>query len=64
MLVSLLCPICGAQIRIIAFITHSADILQNAGPHRGEFSTPEHHPGAVAAAAGRVRCADLRGRRG
>jgi hypothetical protein len=24
----LLCPICGAQMRIIAFITHSADIRQ------------------------------------
>jgi hypothetical protein len=25
---SLLCPVCGGQMRIIAFITHSADIRQ------------------------------------
>jgi hypothetical protein len=24
----LLCPLCGGQMRIIAFITHSADIRQ------------------------------------
>ena len=35
------CPICGAQMRIIAFITHSADIRQILD-HIGAESEPPH----------------------
>lgn len=37
----LLCPICGEQMRIIAFITHSADIRQILA-HIGVESEPPH----------------------
>jgi hypothetical protein len=37
----LLCPICGGQMRIIAFITHSADIRQILN-HIGADSEPPH----------------------
>ena len=37
----LLCPICGGQMRIIAFITHSADIRQILD-HIGGESAPPH----------------------
>lgn len=37
----LLCPICGGQMRIIAFITHSADIRQILD-HIGVESEPPH----------------------
>ena len=35
----LLCPLCGGQMRIIAFITHSADIRQILD-HRGVQAEP------------------------
>ena len=44
----LLCPICGGQMRIIAFITHSADIRQIL-EHIGTDSEPPH----IAPARGR-----------
>jgi hypothetical protein len=37
----LLCPICGGQMRLIAFITHSADIRQILD-HIGVESEPPH----------------------
>jgi len=37
----LLCPICGGQMRIIAFITHSADI-RHILDHIGVESEPPH----------------------
>ena len=37
----LLCPLCGGQMRIIAFITHSADIRQIL-EHIGVESKPPH----------------------
>ena len=37
----LLCPLCGGQMRIIAFITHSADIRQILN-HIGADSEPPH----------------------
>ena len=37
----LLCPICGGQMRIIAFITHSADIRRVLN-HIGVESQPPH----------------------
>lgn len=37
----LLCPICGGQMRIIAFITHSADI-RHILDHIGVDSEPPH----------------------
>jgi hypothetical protein len=37
----LLCPICGGQMRLIAFITHSADIRQILD-HIGVDSQPPH----------------------
>ena len=37
----LLCPICGGQMRVIAFITHSADIRQIL-EHIGVDSEPPH----------------------
>jgi len=37
----LLCPMCGGQMRIIAFITHSADIRQILD-HIGVESDPPH----------------------
>jgi hypothetical protein len=37
----LLCPICGGQMRIIAFITHSADIRRILA-HIGADSEPQH----------------------
>lgn len=37
----LLCPLCGGQMRIIAFITHSADIRQIL-QHIGVESEPPH----------------------
>jgi hypothetical protein len=37
----LLCPICGGQMRLIAFITHSADIGQILD-HIGVESEPPH----------------------
>ena len=37
----LLCPLCGGQMRLIAFITHSADIRQILG-HIGVDSQPPH----------------------
>ena len=44
----LLCPLCGGQMRIIAFITHSADIrhiLKHiTGAHRGRDKAAPHHP--------------------
>ena len=49
----LLCPICGGQMRIIAFITHSADI-RHVLDHIGVESEPPHiaPAGARAAALG------------
>jgi hypothetical protein len=38
---ALLCPLCGGQMRIIAFITHSADIRQIL-EHIGVESEPPH----------------------
>ena len=38
---TLLCPICGGQMRIIAFITHGADIRQILD-HIGAKSAPPH----------------------
>ncbi len=37
----LLCPMCGGQMRLIAFITHSADIRQILN-HIGVESEPAH----------------------
>ena len=37
----LLCPMCGGQMRLIAFITHRADILQILN-HIGVESDPPH----------------------
>ena len=37
----LLCPLCGGQMRLIAFITHSADIRQILD-HIGVASEPPH----------------------
>lgn len=37
----LLCPICGGQMRVIAFITHSADIRRILD-HIGAASAPPH----------------------
>jgi hypothetical protein len=37
----LLCPMCGGQMRLIAFITHRADILQILD-HIGVESDPPH----------------------
>ena len=37
----LLCPMCGGQMRLIAFITHSADIRQILD-HIGVQSEPPH----------------------
>ena len=37
----LLCPMCGGQMRLIAFITHSADIRQILD-HIGVDSQPPH----------------------
>jgi hypothetical protein len=37
----LLCPVCGGQMRLIAFITHSADIRQILD-HIGVDSQPPH----------------------
>ena len=52
----LLCPLCGGQMRIIAFITHSADIryiLEHInGAYRGTDKAAAHHPGTRAAAVG------------
>ncbi len=52
----LLCPLCGGQMRIIAFITHSADIrriLEHiTGAYRGRDKAAAHHPGTRAAALG------------
>ena len=48
----LICPMCGGQMRIIAFITFSADIhmiLEHIGV---EPEGPAHHPGARAAVVG------------
>ena len=54
--IPLLCPLCGGQMRIIAFITHSADIrhiLEHmTGAHRGTDKAAAHHPGTRAAAVG------------
>ena len=51
-----LCGLCGDQMRIIAFITHSADIrhiLEHiTGAYRGRDRAPAHHPGTRAAAVG------------
>ena len=47
----LLCPLCGGQMRIIAFITHSADIRQIL-EHIGVDSEPPQIPWARAAAVG------------
>ena len=53
----LLCPLCGGQMRIIAFITHRADIGQIL-EHIGVESEPPHiSPGTRAAALGWRRSA-------
>ena len=43
------CTICGWQMRIIAFITYSADI-RHTGIHRGRVGAITHIPGTWAAA--------------
>jgi hypothetical protein len=52
----LLCPLCDGQMRIIAFITHGADIryiLEHiTGAYRGTDKAAAHHPGTRAAAVG------------
>ena len=52
----LLCPLCSGQMRIIAFVTHSADIrhiLEHiTGAYRGRHKAAAHHPGTRAAAVG------------
>jgi len=53
---SLLCPICGGQMRIIAFITHSADIrhiLEHiTGAYRGRDKAAAHHTSTRATSVG------------
>jgi hypothetical protein len=52
----LLCPLCSGQMRIIAFVTHSADIhhiLEHiTGAYRGRDKAAAHHPGTRATAVG------------
>ncbi len=50
----LLCPMCGGQMRIIAFITHSAEIRHILN-HIGVVAPPAHHPGTRATAVGGLR---------
>ncbi len=45
---------CGGQMRIIAFITHSAEIRHILN-HIGVESAPAHHPGTRATAVGGLR---------
>ena len=49
----LLCPLCGGQMRIIAFITHSADIRQIL-EHIGVESKPPHISPARGRRCGRI----------
>jgi hypothetical protein len=42
----LLCPACGAPLRIIAFITEYAGDAPDPGPHRRAFHTATARPGA------------------
>ena len=52
----LLCPLCGGQMRIIAFITHSADIrriLEHiTGAYRGRDKAAAHHTSTRATSVG------------
>jgi hypothetical protein len=48
----LLCPNCGGPMRLIAFITHSADIRQILNHIGVESEPPAHQPGTRAAAVG------------
>jgi hypothetical protein len=62
----LLCPLCGGQMRIIAFITHSADIRQIADPrlHRSGLTATAHRPRTRHAARRcgmRVMCPRVKG---
>ncbi len=50
----LLCPMCGGQMRIIAFITHSAEVRHILN-HIGVELPPAHHPGTRATAVGGLR---------
>jgi hypothetical protein len=47
----LLCPMCGGQMRLIAFITHSVDIRQIL-EHIGVESNPTHRASTRATAVG------------
>lgn len=51
----LLCPMCGGQMRIIAFITHSAEIRHILNHIGVESAPPAHHPGTRATAVGGLR---------
>ena len=51
----LVCPMCGGQMRIIAFITHSAEIRHILNHIGVESAPPVHHPGTRATAVGGLR---------
>ena len=58
----LICPMCGGQMRIIAFIQRRHP--QDSGAHRRGQRSTAHRPGARATAAGRLWCAGAGGRCG
>ena len=51
----LVCPLCSGQMRIIAFITHSAEIRHILNHIGVESAPPAHHPGTRATAVGGLR---------
>ena len=46
----LLCPLCGGQMRLIAFITEGTQIRQDPRSHRGGLRATTHCPGTWATA--------------